>query len=873
MRALLVHLLLLLAVAAGAAPAAAATPPFDWSVPERLGGDENEDGLLDYVGSAIEFEEEEAAREGFTVELEVRRDLCRKDISYTWRSAAGVTGGRGKAGCSVSQVFSEEGEYPVRLELLFPGGKRVQFDREVAVEDWLIVSIGDSVASGEGNPDIPGSFGRAKWKFPRCHRSAKAGPALAALGLEAADSQTSTTFVHLACSGAEIYSGLLQGYEGIDPGWRPKPRLLPSQVKELEQVAASRQVDAVLLSVGANDVHFGPIVSFCLFHRECHEKEFSPKEKPRPPKRPLSEVVTEALARLPDGYAELADRLKAAKIVPPDRVLIVDYFDSTKDERGETCEKIVARNRFGFFQIDKEEAEWAANHVLGPLNEAVGDAAAAAGWTEVRGVAEAFATHGYCAREPWIRRLGESFSEQKGKGFLSRFKGTLHPNEQGHLQTGEMIGLALAGALYGGPLAEAGPDRVTVTVEKKGGGAEDGEDEESLEEGVLTGLGGIAAAVGVVAFWLLRRRPESWTEDGSDGDPPVPSAPSEWPPEKSVAAFAALVEDPAGWVHRRVESIEIVDERLVRRRVSVDFTPEPPQGSPRPTHAPIALLSKRVLSRFDLRDETGASVPLATSEQNAAFAASHMLRVAAEATGAPPSPLLRLLCWRIARGNPAQAGEAIHEIATRLEPIEDREALRKSQRFRGVTETFAANFAVLAEVDDPKRRRVIKLAYDHAVGGGSLTWRQRLGLDPVLTAIEIPELGDAASRHIEFARSEGLDILGVQLLAVQPDGETVVQEGSAGGAEAHLAMVRRPLGTRGLAGVFLRAARSGILVGGPPLAMLSALALTIAWFALPELAGASASGAASLLLAVPAAFGAYLGSRASHPLEARMLLG
>jgi hypothetical protein len=466
----------------------------------RLGGDGDGDGLLDYAGTAAQFEEEEDARGGYAVELEVRRDLCRAGAEYVWRSPAGVSAGREKAGCEVTQTFPEEGEHRVSLEMRHAGGRTLSFERVVTVQDWLVVSIGDSVASGEGNPDLPGGLlRRAKWKSPRCHRSAKAGPALAALELEAADPRTSATFVHLACSGAEIVDGLLEGYRGIDAGRNVKPRLLPPQVAELERIDRLREVDAVLLSIGANDVHFGPIVAFCLQKESCHMKPFSPDEEPRPAPRPLPEVVGEALAMLPESYADLADPLE--DVVPSERVLIVEYFDSTRNEKGKTCQRIGLG-----LEINDEEAGWAATHILEPLNGIVAKAADDAEWTLVGGVAEAFQTHGYCAAETWIRRLGESLREQKGETFRSRLTGALHPNAEGHRQTGEMIGLPLAEVLYGGPLAGAASDSVVVTVEGEGG--ERGEDggEEVLEKAALIGLAAAAAlAILVAALAALRR--------------------------------------------------------------------------------------------------------------------------------------------------------------------------------------------------------------------------------------------------------------------------------------------------------------------------------------------------------------------------------
>ena len=64
--------------------------------------------------------------------------------------------------------------------------------RTVVVKDLLIVSIGDSAASGEGNPDKAqqmhwsGLWVNAGpvWKDERCHRSVNEGPAQAALEIE-----------------------------------------------------------------------------------------------------------------------------------------------------------------------------------------------------------------------------------------------------------------------------------------------------------------------------------------------------------------------------------------------------------------------------------------------------------------------------------------------------------------------------------------------------------------------------------------------------------------------------------------------------------------------------------------------------------------
>src|SRR3954469_5401251 len=371
---------------AASTSAMAEEPPFEWEMPARFGADRDQQGFIRYAGSAAQLKSEESKAEGFAVVLTLRHDLCRKDATYTWKSAAGEVSGRGGAGCNVVQRFAAEGSYPVTVRASFPGGRALVFSRAVQVQDWLIVSIGDSVASGEGNPEAPGNLRVARWQSSRCHRSVKAGPAQAALKLENGDPKTSTTFVHLACSGAKLTSGLLDGYEGIDPGKSPEPALLPPQLDELELIASQRHVDAVLVSAGANDVYFGPIVGFCLARRNCQTQRFEPEgfepgaqADPAPDGPPfLPEVVTEALGRLKKGYAKLAARL--SRIVPAEDVLIADYFDPTRDSNGEFCKRIGIPLPGGFLQIDRGEARWAATFLLARLNAEIHEAAEDADW-------------------------------------------------------------------------------------------------------------------------------------------------------------------------------------------------------------------------------------------------------------------------------------------------------------------------------------------------------------------------------------------------------------------------------------------------------------------------------------------------------------
>lgn len=290
-----------------------------------------------------------------------------------------------------------------------------------------IVSIGDSVASGEGNPAPK----RPRWIDRRCHRAAVAGQTLA--GEEAVRARPELRFVTFACSGATIDRGLLGPYKGIEPA--PFQHPAPPQVDEVAKLsrASDGGIAAVLLSIGVNDVGFVKIVVFCASVRRCPARHFNPRFPflEAGDKRPtLEETVRSRLDELDDRYRRLDAALEP--LVESERVVIVEYFDPTTAPDGSDCEMKLLRDG-----IRPEEARWARESVLAPLNAAIETAAAEHGWRLVDGVAERFRGHGLCAMgKRWVRVLGE------GPLF-----GTLHPNEAGHRQIAALITPELAEAL------------------------------------------------------------------------------------------------------------------------------------------------------------------------------------------------------------------------------------------------------------------------------------------------------------------------------------------------------------------------------------------------------------------------------------------
>jgi lysophospholipase L1-like esterase len=278
------------------------------------------------------------------------------------------------------------------------------------------VSLGDSVASGEGNPDRPNTKNvwdsNEVWQNQKCHRTAKSGPTRAALDLERSDLRTSVTFVHLACSGAQITAGILDPYPGIEPDGVS----IPPQVNVMKQLmdAWNRKPDAVLISVGANDAEFAKAVERCLLPDRCqNDAEFVAE-------------VSRRINRLPLRFTRLDQKLDALGI-PGNKVFITEYFNPTRDENAQFTQCLPT--------LYPSEWQWAEANVINKLNEQVRAAARATGhgWNFVGDIASGFLPHGYCASEEWVVRLEQSLNGQGDPN------GAFHPNGLGQVLYGKKL--------------------------------------------------------------------------------------------------------------------------------------------------------------------------------------------------------------------------------------------------------------------------------------------------------------------------------------------------------------------------------------------------------------------------------------------------
>ena len=461
---------------------------FEWSLASRFGALDQQ-GIVNYHWNSLEGPRKwngpvetydpsyvhptqfDASFDGCTnASEEAKGPNDATDNTYAWSFGDGSATLSGHH-CNVTHSYGAQGAYSASLTVTSAAGvASAPVTQTVRVKDLLIVSMGDSYGSGEGNPEKPLVQGNtffpsiatpALWEDRRCHRSSKAGPAQAALAIERSDPHTSVTFISFACSGATIDarsfadtsifdpytpndwnkdrgSGILGSYTGAEP---PDQNNLtdrvPSQIDQLKDAVGSRHIDALLMSGGGNDAGFGNIATVCVMYGDCpnHDVLGAFDEGPRS----LNDRFFQDLANLRTSYDKLATALAdPANGLDIAKTYITEYVDSTRNDHGDVCDAMLDDVIGWPLYIDKNEATWAGDTVVANLDLTVKAAAARHGWTYVDGISDLFKTHGYCAQNSFIRRASDS-AVIEGPLSAKDTKGTLHPNAAGQTMYAQRI--------------------------------------------------------------------------------------------------------------------------------------------------------------------------------------------------------------------------------------------------------------------------------------------------------------------------------------------------------------------------------------------------------------------------------------------------
>jgi lysophospholipase L1-like esterase len=213
---------------------------------------------------------------------------------------------------------------PVTVDVSSGSDAPQRVTTQIAVRDVFIAGLGDSIASGEGNPDKPvtlsddgfcfrsylggpaGMYFRpgragfkgaracdtsdgsslqnwqragAQWFNPACHRSLYSYQTRMAIALAAQNPQIAVTYLPLACTGATITEGMFGSQRArecvVGKSSLTCQGTVNAQIAELREALAAaakrqpeRQLDLILLSIGANDVDFSGLVADVIVERQ-----------------------------------------------------------------------------------------------------------------------------------------------------------------------------------------------------------------------------------------------------------------------------------------------------------------------------------------------------------------------------------------------------------------------------------------------------------------------------------------------------------------------------------------------------------------------------------------------------------------------------
>jgi len=384
---------------------------------------------------------------------------------------------------SVGFNLDSEGVYDCQYIATLQGGKEEKSSvKTIHLRDLLVVVIGDSAASGEGNPDKPGKlnvddggiidplidfvsdftvkhltsilvkgkFGRVEieppemdepplWLEKNAHRSLLSGHVQAAKHLENLEAGTVVTLLTFARTGATVINGLLKPRSDEDRGGNETSWVNQNgkigQLEEVRRTVGKRRIDALIISIGGNDLGFSGRVrdmvtgdsSWIIFDED--------DEKAR---AKINKSIDEMLG--PDLKSGILtktgghfDQLKAQiDKLNVSNVFLVGYptgffDDNVKDGNNEfelkSCEVFKS-----VVDLDLDDADMRLfRRGAQVLNKTLGTVITPRYNWHFIDVTEGFLGHGYCAKPGrFFVHCEESLMIQ------GNIDGMLHPNVQGH---------------------------------------------------------------------------------------------------------------------------------------------------------------------------------------------------------------------------------------------------------------------------------------------------------------------------------------------------------------------------------------------------------------------------------------------------------
>ncbi|VDD86885.1 unnamed protein product [Enterobius vermicularis] len=259
------------------------------------------------------------------------------------------------------------------------------------LRNYWIAAVGDSFASGEGNPDVPAKISTtspAQWLSEQCHRSSRSWAFKVYQKLVNGTKQAALHFSYLPCSGASVDNGIVSSSFGEPQGSGP---------------------ELLLISAGGNDIGYSEILSKLSWGET----------------RSLFSSIDMRFFYVSHQLDKLAAKVREIK---PKQVIIPHYFDLSRNEKG-----IVDANCSELKQISTKNLVLAERKILKRINKLISQKAREQSWTVIDNISAIFRFRGLCSTKPLIRSTKDSLRLQ-GNIF-----GAFHPTEEAHQQIAELI--------------------------------------------------------------------------------------------------------------------------------------------------------------------------------------------------------------------------------------------------------------------------------------------------------------------------------------------------------------------------------------------------------------------------------------------------
>ncbi|WP_122263728.1 GDSL-type esterase/lipase family protein [Ornithinimicrobium cerasi] len=356
------------------------------------------------------------------------------------------------------------GTYDISLRAVTIDNRYFERTNRVTIKEWFIASIGDSSASGEGNPMRDGTAhpilgrpfcegvtiskiidkksvnmnNRVEWLEKEAHRSLTSGPAIAAQMLDSRYARSrrgsihrvdAVTFVTVARSGAEIIDGLL--HSQIQP---PSSDFVGhGQVDELVETANGRTIDVLMINIGGNDAGFSGVLEDLVKGDSYFSLGLS---------KALFQAVT-GIGNAGDDAAARRDMKKRLTALLAVGGQIEDDFDLLKSKIDALAPRAVYITGYPVWLFEDSDGSFKADGIFsGPdmsitpadyreilaagsaLNDLIKRKAGQFNWHYVPPSTE-FRRRGYSSKRPLWQGATSSCLTQ------GDFDGTMHPNDEG----------------------------------------------------------------------------------------------------------------------------------------------------------------------------------------------------------------------------------------------------------------------------------------------------------------------------------------------------------------------------------------------------------------------------------------------------------